>query len=351
MKQPTRTLTDKIFLFIKGLAMGAANKVPGVSGGIVAFVAGFYEEFIYSLQKVNGKALKLLLSGRFKSFYQYVNGKFLFLLLAGMLFSYFSVSRVLDYFIERKELYVWATFFGMIVGSIYFIGKDFNQWNRNTLLSALTGLLIGISISFLSPARENDNLWFVFLCGMISVSGMTLPGLSGSFILILLGNYVLLLVDAVNALYFTMAEVFQGDFSFIQNDERIHTLKILIVFTAGSATGLVSLSHILSYVLKHFHHITTAVILGFITGSLGTVWPWKKTLYREDSLGNVLLDSSGDPIIQNYQRYLPDPTRTDTWVALVFILFGIALLWWLEWYGKRRETEEKKQIDLKRSKR
>ena len=175
-----RTITDKILLFIKGLAMGAANKVPGVSGGIVAFVVGFYEEFIYSLQKVNLKAFKLLFNGRFKSFYRYVNGPFLSLLILGMLFSYFSVSRVLDYFLERKELYVWALFFGMIIGSIYFISKDFQHWNKRTLPAGILGLVLGISISFLNPAKENDNLLFIFLCGIISVSGMTLPGLSGS---------------------------------------------------------------------------------------------------------------------------------------------------------------------------
>ena len=193
MHQP-RTISDKFLLFIKGLAMGAANKVPGVSGGIVAFVVGFYEEFIYSLQKFNVKAIKLIIGGRFRSFYRYVNGPFLSLLILGMLFSYFSVSQLLDYFLERKELYVWSAFFGMIIGSIYFISKDYEHWNRRTVPAGVLGLLIGISISFLSPARENDNLWFIFFCGIISVSGMTLPGLSGSFILILLGNYVLLLV-------------------------------------------------------------------------------------------------------------------------------------------------------------
>ncbi len=185
--QKERTLVDKIFIVIKGLGMGAANKVPGVSGGIVAFVAGFYEEFIYSLQKINLKAFKLLLGGRFKSFYRYVNGSFLSLLIFGMLVSYFSVSKILDYFLEREELLVWSTFFGMIIGSIYYIGKDFKHWNRATIIAGTIGLVIGISISFLSPAKENDNLLFIFLCGIISVSGMTLPGLSGSFILILLG--------------------------------------------------------------------------------------------------------------------------------------------------------------------
>lgn len=200
MSQSTRTLRDKFFLVIKGLAMGAANKVPGVSGGVVAFVAGFYEEFIYSLRQINLKAFKLLFNFRFKSFWHYINGKFLALLILGMIISYFSVSKLLDYLIDHYELYVWASFFGMIIGSIYYIAKDFEPWNRKYSTLMLMGICVGVAISFLEPARENDNLWFVFFCGIIGVSGMTLPGLSGSFILILLGNYVLLLVDSVNAI-------------------------------------------------------------------------------------------------------------------------------------------------------
>ena len=334
--QKPRTLLDKLFLIIKGLGMGAANKVPGVSGGIVAFVAGFYEEFIYSLRKINLKALKLLFNGRFKSFYRYVNGQFLSLLIFGMLVSYFSVSKILDYFLEQQELFVWATFFGMIIGSIYFIANDFKHWNRGTITVGLLGFIVGISISFLSPAKENDNLLFIFLCGIISVSGMTLPGLSGSFILILLGNYVLLLVDSVNSLYDTMAEMIKGDFSFIENQTRLRTLKILAVFTMGSATGLVTLSHLLGYVLKHYKHITSAVIIGFITGSLGVVWPWKNALYVKDEAGKIAIDSNGDKIIMNYERYIPDFNIGETWWAMMFIVLGIGLLIGLERYGKNR---------------
>ena len=200
MMQSKRTFKDSLFLVIKGLGMGAANKVPGVSGGVVAFVAGFYEEFIYSLQKFNAKAFALLINGRFKSFFQYINGKFLGYLFFGMIVSYFSVSKILDYLIVHYELFIWSVFFGMIIGSIYYISKDLEQWNSQTYVGLAFGIVVGIGISFLDPATENDNLWFVFFCGIISVSGMTLPGFSGSFILILLGNYVLLLVDSVNAL-------------------------------------------------------------------------------------------------------------------------------------------------------
>ena len=332
--ESTRTLKDRIFLVIKGLAMGAANKVPGVSGGVVAFVAGFYEEFIYSLQRVNKIAFKLLFNGRFVSFYRYINGKFLGFLFLGMIVSYFSVSKILDYLIVNYELYVWSTFFGMILGSIYYITKDFNAWNRKTITALLLGTAVGIGISFLDPAMENDNLWFVFFCGIISVSGMTLPGFSGSFILILLGNYVLLLVDSVNALYDTIADIFSGNFEFIKDQVRIRMLKVLGVFTLGSVTGLVTFSHILNYILKHYKNITLATIAGFIVGSLGVVWPWKKTIYKLNNDGAFILDSSGKQIIENYQRYFPEAS-TQTYIAIAYIALGILIVLGLEWYGQR----------------
>ena len=332
--ESTRTLKDKVFLVLKGLGMGAANKVPGVSGGVVAFVAGFYEEFIYSLKKINRKAFKLLINGRFRSFYHYINGRFLGLLFSGMIVSYFSVSKILDYLIKYYELYVWSVFFGMIIGSIYYINKDFKAWNYKTYITLALGILAGISISFLSPATQNDNLWFVFFCGIISVSGMTLPGFSGSFILILLGNYVLLLVDAVNALYDTFFNVITGDFSFIYNTERLRMLKVLAVFTLGSVTGLVTFSHLLSYILKYYKNITISAIIGFIIGSLGVVWPWKKTIFKLDPAGHFIFDSTGEKVVENYQRYLPH-LDMETLYAIGYIILGILIVLFLEWYGKR----------------
>ncbi|WP_108868601.1 DUF368 domain-containing protein [Aquimarina aquimarini] len=341
MPHSTRTLTDKFFLIIKGLAMGAANKVPGVSGGVVAFVAGFYEEFIYSLQKINFKAFKLFINFRFRSFWRYINGRFLGLLILGMLISYFSVSKILDYLIIHFELYVWAAFFGMIIGSIYYIVKDFDDWSKRNICLIIIGTIIGVGISLLDPAKENDNLWFVFVCGIIGVSGMTLPGLSGSFILILLGNYVLLLVDSVNALYDTMADLIRWDFSFVANSQRVRLLKVLVVFSLGSLTGLVTLSHFLGYVLKHYKNATFAAIIGFITGSLGVVWPWKHKIYKTDTLGTTLFDGLGNPILDNYDRYFPDITSIETYLAIFYIFIGIAIILGLEWYGKQTQKTSK----------
>lgn len=332
-----RTFSDKVWLVLKGLAMGAANKVPGVSGGVVAFVAGFYEEFIYSLQKVNKKAFKLFINGRFRSFYNYINGQFLGLLLFGMLISYFSVSQLLDFLIFHHELFVWSAFFGMIVGSIYYIGRDFDDWSRRNIVILLCGIIAGISISFLEPATENDNLLFVFFCGIVGVSGMTLPGLSGSFILILFGNYVLLLVDSVNALYDTIAEVVLLDFSFVNNAGRVRLLHVLASFSLGSLTGLVSLSHLLGYLLKRYKSATYAGIIGFITGSLGVVWPWKEKIYALDALGNIAIDMDGNNIISNYNRYIPDSFDTDVLLAILFIIVGVLIVLGLGWYGDRNK--------------
>jgi putative membrane protein len=334
--QKERTFSQKTTLFLKGLAMGAANKVPGVSGGTVSFVLGFYEELIYSFRKINFIALKLLINFRFKSFYSYVNGPFLLLVMGGSIFSYFSISLVLDYFLQYYELYVWSWFFGMIIGSVYYIGKGFDEWNSANIISLIVGISVGLGISFFNPARENDSLWFVFICGIIGVSGMTLPGLSGSFILILMGNYVLLLVDSVNELLFVVTNLITGNFEVLEDPEKIRYLKIISVFTLGSVFGLVSISHVLGYVLKRWNAIVTAIIIGFITGSLGIVWPWKKAIYLINN-ETFLLDKKGNKIIENYNRFIPDFSLLETWVAIFYIILGILLVLSIDYYGRKKE--------------
>lgn len=333
MKQE-RTFLHKINLFLKGLVMGIANKVPGVSGGTVSFVLNFYEELIYSFKKINLGGLKLLMKGELKSFYVHINGQFLLLIMGGSLFSYFSLSLVLDYFLANYELYVWSWFFGMIVGSIFYIGKDFSKWNFKIIIFLVIGVSIGIGVSFLTPAKENDNLWFVFFCGIIGVSGMTLPGLSGSFILILLGNYVLLLVDSVNVLSKVITEVFSGDFSVFRDEVKIRYLKVIAVFTGGSLFGLITMSHILGYVIKRWKHFVNAVIIGFITGSLGIVWPWKKTVFLEEN-GVFILDSKRNKIVENYERFIPEFSNNETWFAFLYMALGLGLILVLDFYGRK----------------
>jgi uncharacterized membrane protein len=332
MQQPTRTFTDKIFLILKGMAMGTANKVPGVSGGIVAYVAGFYEEFIQSLRQINSKTLGYLARGKFAKFYVAINGRFLFLIILGELISYFTISKGLDVLLAFFPIMVWALFFGMIIGSIYYIGRA-QKWNQRNLMILAVGTALGVATSLLDPATDNENLLFVFFCGMVSVSGMTIPGLSGSFILILLGNYVLLMVDAVNSLFNTVVFTLQGNFSWLEDSEHMRLLGILGVFVLGSFVGLVLLSHILGWTMRHYKWETNAAILGFITGSLGTVWPWKKEIFATDSFGGALFDANGDAILLNYQRYWPSLTDLHTWLALFWIAFGFLIVFLLDRYA------------------
>ena len=291
----------------------------------------------YTLLRAFLIALKLLLKGDLKQFYRHINGAFLGLVMGGSVFSYFSISLVLDYFLVHYELYVWSWFFGMILGSIFYIGRSFGDWNTKNIISLILGITIGIGISFLTQDKENDNLWFVFLCGIIGVSGMTLPGLSGSFILILLGNYVLLLVDAVNVFLSVLTDMLSGNFSAFKDAVKVKYLKIIFVFTGGSLFGLVSISHVLGYVLKRWNQIVISVIIGFISGSLGIVWPWKKTIFLKEK-GTFVLDIKQHKIVENYERFIPDFSITETWFAIFYITLGLGLILILDFYGRKKEA-------------
>ena len=186
------------------------------------------------------------------------------------------------------------------------------------------------------PSVENDGILFVLFCGIISVSGMTLPGLSGSFLLLLLGNYNLLLVDAVNAIYFTLTDVVQLNFEFTDDHSRVKLLQLAGVFTFGSITGLIIFSNVLSFVLNKFKHVTLATIIGFIAGSLGVIWPWRNEVYVENKSGEVLFNSVGNPVIHYYDYYLPDLLNTSFWFITLFIILGILIVSLLEKYGVQK---------------
>ena len=337
MNQKITSFRKDFILILKGIAMGAANKVPGVSGGIVALVAGFYEELIYSLQKINIKAFVILIRRGWRPFYQYTNSRFLVLLFSGVIISYFSVSLILDILIKNYEMQVLGVFFGMILASLYFVYFDLEKWNFKTLLFFLIGLSIGLVIMLSKPSSENDGLLFVLFCGIISVSGMTLPGLSGSFLLLLLGNYTLLLVDAVNAIYYTLMDLVQLNFKFVEDHSRMKLLLLAAIFTAGSITGLVLFSNILSYVLKKFKQVTLATIIGFIAGSLGVIWPWRNKVFVKNKSGEILYNSLGNPIIEFYDYYFPDLSNTKFWFITLFIIIGILIVTLLEKYGVQKK--------------
>ena len=312
-----RTNNDKLLLLVKGFAMGAVNKIPGVSGGIVALVLGFYFEIIFSLKKINLTSLKLILSGRWKSFYNYINAEFLIYLFGGSLISFFSISLTLDYLITNYSNYLWSSFFGMVLTSIYIILPLVKVWKPATYIFFVIGIITGLSISLYQPMKGNDNLYFVFFCGIISVSGMTLPGISGSFLLLLLGNYELLLIESVNALFYSIKEILIGDFSFLKDTEKIRLIKIMFVFSIGSITGLIFFVNLLSYVLKRFYSITISLIIGFISGSILCIWPWRYLNLNK-----------------NIIYYIPTEINKENFLMLLFISLGAVFVYVIEKYGQ-----------------
>jgi uncharacterized membrane protein len=246
---------DYVLLFLKGVGMGLANKIPGVSGGIIAIVTGFYEELLFSFQRLNLRAIILLLRGRYKSFWFYINGNFLFTLLLGVIVSYFTLSIFLNFALMKFPMQVWSMFFGLVLASAFILLRDYKKWNKKNIFFAMMGLGVGIILSILSPSNENTNFIFVFVCGVVSIVGMTLPGLSGSFLLILLGNYKLLLIDAVNAfgrvIINPLYSIFlESEQKLIINDGDYHLTLLFIIFLSGSLTGISTLSSIIHNIKK-----------------------------------------------------------------------------------------------------
>ena len=298
--------------------MGAVNKIPGVSGGTVAFITGIYEDLIDSIKRINFKSFKILFNNGFKDFYEEINGKFLTIVFSGVIASFFSVSLILDRLIEDYELYVFGLFFGMIVGSFYVIYYQLEKLNIKTSVGILVGLSIGLLISFADNFEVTNSNLVIFISGMIAISGMILPGLSGSYLLLLMGSYTLIMVDSVNALYFTLTDIFSFNFDFVYDPERIYLLKVILFFTIGSVCGLIFLSNILSTLLKRFKSITISIIVGFIAGSLRGVWPWKtESLYGKVSL------------------FFPDFSLEETWLTLFYIIIGILFVVLLERFANK----------------
>ena len=302
--------------------MGAVNKIPGVSGGTVAFITGIYEELIDSITKINFSSLKKLFKEGFISFYNEINGKFLFTVFGGLIASFFSVSLLLDLLIEKYELYIFGLFFGMIVGSFYVIYNKLEKLTFRTFMALTIGFMLGMIISFADKINLGSSELIIFFSGVIAISGMVLPGLSGSYLLLLMGNYTLIMVDSVNSLYFSIVDLFKFDFNFIYDDERIYLLKVLFLFTMGSILGLIFLSNLLGSLLKKHKSITIALIVGFIAGSLRGVWPWKIKSQQLEEIDKIAV-------------YIPEVNNDSSLIAVVYIIIGILFVVLLETFANK----------------
>ena len=284
--------------------MGVANVIPGVSGGTIALITGIYEELINSLKTFDKNAFKYFITFDFKSFFEYTNFYFLSTVFGGSIISVFSIASLFKYLFNNFPLFIWAFFFGLILISIFFVGKRIRKWDKSSIISLLIGTIVAIIFTTVSPSNENDNLLFVFLCGIIGITGMILPGLSGSFILILLGNYELLLVKAVTDI----------------------NVIILSVFFAGSIVGVILFSHILAWLLKKYKDQTLATLTGFITGSLILIWPWK-----EISQSIII---GGKEKILKYDIFFPSELSQENLIAFLMIIIGIFSVYIIEKFSE-----------------
>ena len=260
-----------IVLALKGCAMGMADVVPGVSGGTIAFISGIYEELLDSIRSVDATALRLLLRFRLAEFWRHINGRFLLPVLLGIAVAIFSLARLMTYLLTNQPIAIWSFFFGLIVASALLVARQIGRWDWRTMLAFAVGAAAAWWITVATPAETPDDWWFVMLSGAIAICAMILPGISGAFILLLLGKY-----------QYIMHAV--GEFD----------IPVIAVFVIGAAAGIISFSHLLSWLLKHWHDVTVAVLMGFMVGSLNKVWPWKETV-------ETYLDSHGvaQPLVQN----------------------------------------------------
>ncbi|RHP64174.1 DUF368 domain-containing protein [Bacteroides sp. OF04-15BH] len=293
----SRTIKDYVTLALKGMAMGAADVVPGVSGGTIAFIVGIYDELINSIKSINAHSLKLLFTGKIVSFWKAINGSFLFSILLGIGISVFSLAKLITWLLEAHPIMVWAFFFGLVLASTWFVSKDIKEWNVKTIASFIVGAAVAYYITVATPAETPTNLLFIFLCGAIAICAMILPGISGSFILVLLGKYFYIM-DAVKEL----------------------KIGILLVFAAGALIGITSFSRVLSFALARFRNSTLALLTGFMLGSLNKVWPWKEKIMMD---GGFELE----------KNIMPNAFLAE---AIVLAIIGFFLVYFLEKLSQKK---------------
>lgn len=301
-----RSIKDYLLIGIKGIAMGAADVVPGVSGGTIAFITGIYEELINSIKSIGTGTISLLLKGRFRDFWKAINGNFLISLVSGIFISILSLARLLEFLLENYPVLIWSFFFGLIVASTIYVARTVRKWTPSVILSGLAGIGIAWVITVLTPAEANSTWWFIFLSGSIAICAMILPGISGSFILVLLGMYRFIL-DAVSNL----------------------NIPVIILFLAGAAIGIILFSNFLSWLLKKYHNMTIALLAGFMIGSLNKVWPWKKVVETfTDRHGEVKPLVEANVFPGSYETITGEPSMLTG--ALLLAVAGFMLIFLIE---------------------
>lgn len=309
-------MKEHVVNFLKGFAMGVANVIPGVSGGTIALLTGIFERLINALKSFDVEAVKLLFKFRFKEFAEHVDFGFLVSVFLGIGISIISVAKLLEFLFQSYPVYVWAFFFGLILVSVWFVGKSIGKIDLTAVVLFVVGAIVAFGLSMMNPATENTAFWYLIICGAVAICSMILPGLSGSFVLILMGNYQLIMIYAVS--HFDM--------------------DIIVPVAIGVVVGLLAFSHFLSWLLSRYASQTMAVLTGFIFGSLGTIWPWKTPIYLMQDGAEIL--KNGKPIIQSYQMSMPQEFNIEVVIAVILMFAGMAALWALEKSAEKDKLEK-----------
>lgn len=309
-QQTSRSIKDYLTLAAKGFAMGASDVVPGVSGGTMAFILGIYEELIDSIRGVlNFGAIKMVLTFKWKEAFETLPWKFLVALGIGILLAIFSLAQFLEWMLNNYPSLLWAFFFGLVLASIFTVIKRVNRWYVGTIGVAIIGAVVAWIIVGMVPAQVPHTAPALFFSGFIAICAMILPGISGSFILVLLGQYEYVL-SAVN----------NRDF------------VTLIVVAAGAVVGLGTFAQILGWLFKRYHDLTVAVLIGFMAGSLRKIWPWKETI-------STITDRHGALIPVEQINVLPPTWTTEVTLALILAIVGFALVMAIDFFGTKKESQ------------
>ena len=292
---------DYIMLFLKGISMGGADVIPGVSGGTIAFITGIYGELLHSINSFDKTAIQLLLKWKIPELWKHINGRFLITLLSGIFISILSLAKLIHYLLNNHAIQLWSFFFGLIIISSIVVSREITKWKTMVILSGIAGIVIAYFITGATPSTTPDNYLFIFFSGAIAICAMILPGISGSFILLIMGKYEFIIESVMNL-----------------------NLPVIIVFGAGCAIGLLSFSRFVSWLLDNYHDITVALLAGFMVGSLNKIWPWKETLStRLNTKGEVIPVMEQNLWPTEYMSKIGEPLLLQ---ALLFFSFGILLI-------------------------
>lgn len=303
-----RSFKEYLLILLKGTGMGAADVVPGVSGGTIAFITGIYEELIHSIKSVDTRAIRLFFTGQWAGFWKHINGSFLLAVFGGIFLAVVSLARLLEYLLEAHPVLIWSFFFGLILVSSYVVARRIRDWNFAKVTALVTGVAIAFYITSVTPAETTGAAWFIILSGILASCAMILPGISGSFILLLLGKYAYAL-NAVN----------EADFG------------ALALLGSGAVIGLLSLSKVLSWLFRKYHDGTVAVLAGFMIGSLNKIWPWKQTVET------IVIDGIEKPLVEKNVLPALDQQGDQLLPAILLALAGVGLILFFELAFRKKE--------------